>query len=157
MYFAFRGEHAGRRIDDEPGKVLSKQRGAWAEFVGGGGRGRGAEVCLQLDVRDVWPARQGADDGGFTAAANQSLRRIEVDVREDAAVVSAGSRAGVRGVPLFQCGGGEQAIRGTSPDRNAFDPERTQSAAGAVVALRDFWDRLSDSGWDVYTGLHSCD
>ncbi len=48
-------------------------------------RGEGQEIRLQLHLRHLRPARPRADDRGFAAAPHQSLRRIQADVREDAA------------------------------------------------------------------------
>ena len=41
---------------------------------------RREKICFQLHLRDLRPAGKNADDGGFAAAPDQSLRRIEIDV-----------------------------------------------------------------------------
>ena len=88
---------------------------------------RREEIRLQLHLRHLRPARPRADDRGPAAAPDQSLRRIQADVREDAPVVSRDSRAGIRRLPLFQRRRRERQVRRASPHRNASHPQRAAS------------------------------
>src|SRR6266487_4018801 len=90
---------------------------------------RREEICFQFHLCDVRPARPRAHNGGCAATPDQSLQRVQVDVRKNSPVVPADSWPGICGLSLLQRRGRERKIRRAPSPRDTPRPQRPQGPA----------------------------
>ena len=114
-----------------PGKVFPQQRRQRPQAARCRRRMRREKIRVQLHLRHLRSARPRADDRGPAPAPHQPLRRIQADVRENAALVPADLRTGIRRLPLLQRRRRQREIRRTSPHRDPPHPQRPQGRRSA--------------------------
>ena len=129
-HHALRRQRARRRIHDQSEKVFSQQLRQRAQARRRRRGMRREEIRLQLHLRHLRSAGQGPDDGGFAAAPDQSLRRIEVDVRESA-------RSGI------------SRFTSWSSSRSAIStpPARAKNSASIIASKRISFRTCCSSRW----------
>ena len=148
---AFRRQRARRRVDAKSLEIFSQQRLRGRQPARCHARRRMCGGSFSPPPAPL-SARPSACRSmrSLAAAADQSLRRIEADVRENAALVRRNSRTEIRLASLLQRRRRDEQSSAKITLRNAPDPQRAQGRARQKAAGRDLRHRLRNAGWHLH-------